>query len=130
MLEQVSRVIAYLIGLRKVGQYEKAGEEIELAYMQYVGMSGRLFDLMPTENIIELLNLSQPDWIRVAITANLMLEEARSFAEQGDIQKEQIKGRKACQLMFEAKRNLDSDNFDPEFLDLKKFVDYFPDIKV
>ena len=126
MLEQVSKVIAYLTGLRRAGQHEKADEEVEMAYMQYVGMSGRLFDLIPTENIIELINLSGQDWVRVAIAANIMLEEARGEGLRGEAHQEKIRGKKAYQLMTEAKKHLDADDFASEFLDIERFADYQP----
>jgi hypothetical protein len=124
MLEQVSQVVAYMTGLRRAGQHEKADTELELAYMQHVGLSGELFDRMAAENIMELLNLSGQDWVRVAITANLMLQDAEGCRARGEERAAWSKGRKAWRLMAEAKRYLDSGGFDIEFMNLERFAAY------
>jgi hypothetical protein len=122
MLDQVSQVVAYLTGLRRAGQHEKADAEIELAYMQYVGLSGKLFEMMAAEDIITLLNLSGQDWVRVAVTANLMLEEARGHQLRAESRQSQVKHNKAEQLMRMARQHLDPGSFDAEFLDMDKFM--------
>jgi hypothetical protein len=124
MLDQVSSVVAYISGLRRAGQHEKAEAEIELLYMQHIGLSGRLLDMMAPEDIINLVNLSGYDWVRVAVAANLMLEEAELYRSQGEESAARLKGAKARSLIVEARRHLDADGLPAEFFELEKFAAY------
>jgi hypothetical protein len=123
MLEQVSNVVAYLSGIRRAGQHEKYDAEIELAYMQYVGLSGQVLEMMAAEDIIALLNISGQDWLQVGIVAQLMREEAAEYEARGETEAAQNKAEKAALLLGRARPFLEADGYmkNGEFLARETF---------
>jgi hypothetical protein len=100
LIKQLAAFLARIVSRRRAGDYDGAIAEAGKAWDDLVGQPPReLVDVVDTHTLAELLK--EPAKMRVA--AQLLIEEARSYAGKGDPVHATLMYRRAFELYLEAR---------------------------
>jgi hypothetical protein len=99
LIEQLADAVRRIAGLRKKGDFDAALAEAEGAWAKLLDVPRELVDMVDTPTLAE--RLREPTNMRIA--AQLLTEEARALAGNGDPLHAALRYRKAFELTLEAK---------------------------
>ena len=103
LIEQLGAVLASVLKLGDVGQFQQALAALDQAYHQFFGLDADLINAMDDDYLIEMLSPHGVlDGERALVMANLLLAEGDLYQKQGQIDEAALRHHKSLRLLLAA----------------------------